>query len=69
MPGIEQGRLAGSMARRFLIEGVTPESNPAEPTDKGWPMISLARARQLGIAIDARVLLGTEVLPRFAWER
>lgn len=67
--GIEQGRLAGRMARRILIEGVTPASIPAEPTAKGRPMISLARARQLGIAIDARVLLGTEVLPRFAWER
>ncbi len=67
--GLEQGRLAGRMARRILVDGVPPAAIPAEPTAKGRPMISLARARQLGIAIDARVLLGAEVLPRFAWER
>ncbi len=67
--GFEQGRLAGRMARRILVDGVPPSSIPAEATAKGQPMISLARARQLGIAIDARVLLGAEVVRRYAWER
>lgn len=67
--GIEQGRMAGRIARRILIDKVPPSAIPAEPTARGRPMISLARARKLGLAIDSRVLLSAEVLPRFAWER
>lgn len=67
--GIEQGRLAGRIARRILVDKVAPASIQPQPTAKGRPMISLARARRLGLAIDANVLLSAEVLPRFAWER
>lgn len=66
--GAEQGRLAGKMARRILVDKVAPAAITPEPTAKGRPMISLARARKLGLQIDAGVLLGAEVLPRFVWE-
>ncbi len=67
--GIEQGRLAGKMARRILVDKVSPAAITPEPTAKGRPMISLARARKLGLTIDSGVLLGAEVLPRFVWEQ
>jgi ABC-type uncharacterized transport system substrate-binding protein len=67
--GLEQGRLAGRMARRILVDKVAPTSITPEPTAKGRPMISLARARQLGIPIGANVLLASTVLPRYHWER
>lgn len=67
--GIEQGRLAGRMARRILLDKVAPSSIKPEATAKGRPMVSLARARQLGLAVDAGVLLGVTALPRYAWER
>jgi ABC-type uncharacterized transport system substrate-binding protein len=66
--GSEQGRLAGRMARRILVDKVAPAAIAPEPTAKGRPMISLARARKLGLTIDSGVLLGAEVLPRFIWE-
>jgi ABC-type uncharacterized transport system substrate-binding protein len=65
--GIEQGRLAGRMARRILIDKVKPSSITPEPTAKGRPMISLARARKLNLQISSRVLLNAEVLSRFTW--
>lgn len=65
--GIEQGRLAGRMARRILVDKVSPASIPPEPTAKGQPMISLARARKLGLSINSGVLLNAQVLSRFTW--
>lgn len=35
--GIEQGRLAGQMARRILVDKVAPSSIEAQPTAKGRP--------------------------------
>jgi ABC-type uncharacterized transport system substrate-binding protein len=64
---VEQGRLAGRMARRILLDKVSPASIPPEATAKGQPMISLARARKLGLAINSGVLLNAQVLTRFAW--
>lgn len=66
--GIEQGRLAGGMARRILMDKVPPSAIAPVPTAKGRPMISLARARKLGLNIDSGVLLNAQVLPRFIWE-
>ncbi len=66
--GIEQGRLAGRMARRILVDKVMPSAITPEPTAKGRPMISLARARQLGIPVSANVLLASTVLPRYHWD-
>lgn len=65
--GVEQGRLAGRMARRILVDKVSPASIAPEPTAKGQPMISLARARKLGLPISSGVLLNAQVITRFAW--
>jgi ABC-type uncharacterized transport system substrate-binding protein len=67
--GVEQGRLAGRMARRILVDKVPPGAIPPEPTARGRPMISLARARQLGIAVHSSLLLNATVLPRYHWDR
>lgn len=66
--GIEQGRMAGRVARRILVDKVPPASIAPEPTTKGRPMVSLARAKMLGMAVQAKVLLSSTVLTRFAWD-
>lgn len=67
--GVEQGRIAGAMARRILHDRVSPAEIPPVHSAKGVPMISLARARSLGIPIEVGVLLNARVLPRYFWER
>jgi len=66
---LEQGRAAGALARAVLVEGRSPGSLPVRPTLKGHPAISLARARQLGIAVKSSLLLSAEVVKSFEWER
>jgi hypothetical protein len=39
-----------------------------EPTVKGQPMVSLARAKKLGIQVKSSVLLTAQVVERFDWE-
>ncbi|WP_199873356.1 ABC transporter substrate-binding protein [Ideonella sp. A 288] len=65
---LEQGRAAGRLARAILVDGQTPSSLPVEATTKGHPAISLARARQLGLSVRARLLLSSEVVRQFAWD-
>jgi ABC-type uncharacterized transport system substrate-binding protein len=65
----EQGRAAGRMARAILTEGKSPSSLPMVPTRKGMPVISIARAKKLGIRLDAELLLTAEVLQRFEWDQ
>ncbi len=65
----EQGRAAGRLARAILVEGKKPVSLAIEPTRKGVPVISLARARKLGIRPDSSVLLSAEVIQRFEWDQ
>jgi ABC-type uncharacterized transport system substrate-binding protein len=65
--GVEQGRVAGQMARRILVDGVAPSALPARPSTKGRPMVSLARVRALGLRPSAKLLLQTRVLPAYAW--
>lgn len=67
--GVEQGRVAGRMARRILVDKVAPSSIAPEPTAKGRPMISLARARALGLKVQSAVLLNSKVLTGYAWDR
>ena len=66
--GYEQGHLAGEMARKILLDGVTPGAIPIQPSTKGQPLISLARARDLGLKIDVEVLLNAEALKDYDWE-
>lgn len=66
--GVAQGRAAGRMARRILVDKQSPASIAPEATARGRPMISLARARKLGIQIQSSVLLNAQVLTHYAWE-
>jgi ABC-type uncharacterized transport system substrate-binding protein len=66
--GYEQGLAAGKIARGILVEGRNPASFVMEPTVKGEPMISLARARRLGIAVKTSILLTARVAEKFDWE-
>lgn len=65
--GVEQGRTAGQLARRILVDGIAPARLTPQPSTRGRPMISLARARALGLEIRAEVLLNAVVVPRYAW--
>lgn len=65
----EQGLAAGRLARAILVEGQSPGNLPMQPTVKGHPVISLARANKLGIKIKSSVLLAAEVIEKFEWDR
>jgi hypothetical protein len=65
----DQGFSAGKMARSILTEGKSPSSFAMEPNLKGYPIVSLARAKKLGIKIKSKVLLTAEVIQHFAWDR
>ncbi|MBW2065852.1 MAG: hypothetical protein JRJ03_13110 [Deltaproteobacteria bacterium] len=67
--GYEQGLAAGKIARGILAEGRSPPSYVMKPTVKGEPVVSLARARKLGIRIPSSILLAVQVVTRFAWEQ
>lgn len=66
--GYEQGFAAGKMARGILLDGRSPSSYPMKPTVKGEPVVSLARARKLGIHIKTGILLSAQVVDLFSWE-
>jgi len=63
----EQGNEAGKLARKILIDGVTPSSLPIRTTVRGEPFISLARARKLGITPVSDLLLACKVVTEFNW--
>ncbi len=64
----EQGLAAGRLAAAVLRDGQAPGGLPVRATTRGHPALSLARARQLGIAVRSRELLACEVVRRFAWD-
>ncbi|WP_199873140.1 ABC transporter substrate-binding protein [Ideonella sp. A 288] len=65
----EQGLAAGRIARGILVEGRAPSSFKMEPTRKGAPVISLARAQKLGLTVKTGLLLSAEVVPKFEWDQ
>jgi len=67
--GYEQGLAAGKIARGILAEGKSPASFPMEPTVKGEPVVSLARAQKLGLQVRSDVLLTAKVIEQFEWEK
>jgi ABC-type uncharacterized transport system substrate-binding protein len=67
--GYEQGLAAGNIARGILVEGKSPASYPMQPTVKGEPVVSLARAQKLGIKIKSDILLTAKVVKQFEWEK
>ena len=60
---------AGKIAKGILLEGKSPSSYPMVPTVKGEPVISLARAKKLGLKVKSDILLTAEVLEKFEWEQ
>jgi ABC-type uncharacterized transport system substrate-binding protein len=67
--GYEQGLAAGKIARAILVEGKNPSDFTIEPTVKGEPVVSLARAKKLDIKIPSDILLAAEVVKSFEWEK
>lgn len=65
--GYEQGLAAGRMARGILVEGKSPSGFAMVPTTKGETVISLARAKKLGIKINSKTLLSAKVKKDFLW--
>jgi len=65
----EQGLAAGRLARAILVDGKSPAELPMQPTVKGQPVVSLARAKTLGIKVDSEVLLSAEVIDMFEWDK
>jgi ABC-type uncharacterized transport system substrate-binding protein len=65
----EQGLAAGRLARKVLVEGKSPRELPMLPTTKGVPVISLARAKKLGIKVHSDLLLSAQIITRFEWAR
>jgi ABC-type uncharacterized transport system substrate-binding protein len=66
--GYEQGVAAGEIAKGILVDGKSPSSFPFEPTAKGEPCISLARANKLNLSVKSDLLLTAEIVESFAWE-
>lgn len=65
--GLAQGRAAGKIARGILFEGRSPASYMIKATEKGVPVINLARARKLNLNPKSSVLLTAEVVKEFPW--
>lgn len=67
--GYEQGHAAGKIAKSILVDGKSPSEFPMVPTVKGEPVVSLARAKLIGISIKTSTLLTAEVVQKFEWEK
>ena len=65
----EQGLAAGRIAHAILAEGKSVRDFPMRPTLKGVPIVSLARAKRLGLKISSSVLLTAEIIQHFDWDR
>ncbi len=65
--GLAQGQAAGKIAQGILSEGRSPASFPMKPTEKGIPVVSLARAKKLNLNPSSSVLLTVEVVTEFIW--
>lgn len=65
----KQGVAAGRIARAIFTQGKSPSDFSMEPSLKGYPIVSLARANKLGIRIKSKVLLTAQVIQRFEWDQ
>lgn len=65
----EQGLEAGKLARAILIDRRSPASLPIRATTKGEPVISLARAKVLGIRPPSTQLLSSTVITTYIWNQ
>lgn len=66
--GYEQGYTAGEMARKILVDKVSPGDIEITHTAKGSVAINTKRAERLGLEVDADLLLGAEVYSKYQWE-
>ncbi|MBN1456922.1 MAG: hypothetical protein JW912_03625, partial [Sedimentisphaerales bacterium] len=60
--GTAQGRAAGKIARDILLGENDPGNYPIKATERGIPVINLARAKKLNINPKSSVLLTAEVV-------
>jgi hypothetical protein len=67
-PPEEYGFVGSSNISGVLEEGRSPSSFPMRPTLKGEPIVSLARARKLGINLTSEILLTARIVRAFDWE-
>lgn len=67
--GYEQGIAAGKIAYDILAEGKSPSSFKVVPTIKGKPIVSLARANDLGIQFNTNILSTATVVSEYQWEK
>ena len=65
--GYEQGLSAGKIAKGILVEGKNPSHYPMVPTVRGQPVVSLARAKKLGLKIKSDILPASEVITKFEY--
>lgn len=65
----EQGLAAGRLARAILVDKTPPATLAMRPTVKGIPVVSLVRATRLGLKVNSTVLLSSEVVTAFDWDR
>ena len=65
--GYQQGLAAGKMARQILTGERAPSEIEIAPTVHGKPVVSLARAKALGVRIPSSVLLSSEVIETYEW--
>ena len=52
----------------FLARAKLTASIQMKASIKGEPVVSLARAKKLGIKVKTSILLSAEVMQKFAWE-
>ena len=67
--GYQQGLQAGKMARRILVDGESPADIAMVSSKSGTPLISLARARALGLAVDSELLLSSRIVTDYVWNK
>jgi ABC-type uncharacterized transport system substrate-binding protein len=65
--GLAQGQAAGKIARGILLEGHSPASYQMKATEKGVPIVNLARAKKLNLNPKSSTLLTAEVVTEFPW--
>ncbi|WP_316367624.1 ABC transporter substrate-binding protein [Candidatus Thiodiazotropha sp. CDECU1] len=66
--GYQQGFMAGKMAKKILLDGVSPREIPIQTRTEGVPMINLMRARELGIKPNVNLLLSIDAITDYTWE-
>jgi ABC-type uncharacterized transport system substrate-binding protein len=65
----EQGLAAGHIAKAILVDGKSPAAFQVRSTYKGAPVISLARATALGLKLKTGLLLSSQIVTTFAWDK